>query len=148
MESVTLYYREGSSDKVYQASLEPQKEGWTVNFAYGRRGATLTSGTKTQQPVSLESATRIYQKLIQEKKSKGYSPGEDGTPYRGSSATDTGVRPQLLNAASATELSQLMVDDTFLLQEKLDGRRLLIRRLGDEVIGINRKGLSCGFRNR
>ena len=30
----TLYYREGSSDKVYQASIEPQGEGFIVNFAY------------------------------------------------------------------------------------------------------------------
>ena len=38
----TLYYREGSSDKVYQAAIEPAGSQFVVNFAYGRRGATLS----------------------------------------------------------------------------------------------------------
>ena len=33
---VTLYYREGSSDKVYQAAIEPAGDGFVVNFAYGQ----------------------------------------------------------------------------------------------------------------
>lgn len=32
---VTLYYREGSSDKVYQTAIEPAGDGFVVNFAYG-----------------------------------------------------------------------------------------------------------------
>ena len=32
-ESVTLYYREGSSDKVYQAAIEPAGSQFVVNFA-------------------------------------------------------------------------------------------------------------------
>ena len=48
---VSLYYREGGSDKVYQAAIEPKEGGYVVNFAYGRRGSTLTSGTKTSAPV-------------------------------------------------------------------------------------------------
>ena len=43
---ITLYYREGSSDKVYEAIIEPQGEGFVVNFAYGRRGSTMSTGTK------------------------------------------------------------------------------------------------------
>jgi bifunctional non-homologous end joining protein LigD len=35
MEQITLYYRQGSSDKVYQASIVPQDGGYVVNFAYG-----------------------------------------------------------------------------------------------------------------
>jgi hypothetical protein len=45
MEHTTLYYRQGSSDKVYQASLESVDGGYVVHFAYGRRGATLQTGT-------------------------------------------------------------------------------------------------------
>ena len=41
--NVTLYYREGSSDKVYQAAIVPAGELFVVNFAYGRRGSTLTT---------------------------------------------------------------------------------------------------------
>jgi len=38
MEQITLYYRQGSSDKVYQAGIVPQVGGHVVQFAYGRRG--------------------------------------------------------------------------------------------------------------
>ena len=81
MESITLYYRDGRSDKVYQASIEPKQSGFVVNFAYGRRGSTMNTGTKTQSPVSFEEAKKIHSKLIQEKLAKGYTQGESGTPY-------------------------------------------------------------------
>lgn len=47
MENITLYFRQGSSDKVYQAGIVPKDGGYVVHFAYGRRGATLTTGTTT-----------------------------------------------------------------------------------------------------
>ena len=98
-ERITLYYREGSSDKVYQASIEPQGDLFTVNFAYGRRGSTMTTSTKTQTPVDYDSAKSIYDKLVREKKAKGYTEGPDGTPYQHSEKEDrvTGFLPQLLN---------------------------------------------------
>jgi len=70
LERVTLYYREGSSDKVYQAAIEPKGNQFVVNFAYGRRGATLTTGTKTSSPVDYDTAKKIHAKLIGEKKAK------------------------------------------------------------------------------
>src|ERR1039457_3532182 len=81
-ETITLYYREGSSDKVYQASIEPVGELFVVNFAYGRRGSTLSSGTKNSSPVDYDMAKRTYDKLVREKMAKGYTPGPDGTPYQ------------------------------------------------------------------
>jgi bifunctional non-homologous end joining protein LigD len=76
--TVTLYYKEGSSDKVYQCSIEPAGNRFTVNFAYGRRGSTLNTGTKTNVPVSYEDAQCIFDKLVKEKKAKGYTEGESG----------------------------------------------------------------------
>lgn len=35
--SVSLYYRNGKSDKVYQAAVGPQGDGFIVTYAYGRR---------------------------------------------------------------------------------------------------------------
>src|SRR5438034_7784905 len=81
-ERMTLYYREGSSDKVYQASIEPQGELFVVNFAFGRRGSTLQTGIKTSEPVDFDSARKIYEKLIREKRAKGYTEGPEGTPYQ------------------------------------------------------------------
>ena len=45
---------------------------YLVNFRYGRRGARLKEGTKTAFPESLQSATRIFDKLVAEKRAKGY----------------------------------------------------------------------------
>jgi len=144
---VTLYYREGSSDKVYQASIEPQGEGFVVNFAYGRRGSTMNTGTKTQTPVDYDTATRIYTKLGNEKKAKGYTEGPEGTPYQHSSKEDrvTGLLPQLLNPIDEQEVKRLLKDPAFCLQEKFDGRRVLVRKAGAEIYGINRKGLLIGL---
>jgi predicted DNA-binding WGR domain protein len=78
-ERITLYYREGSSDKVYQASIEAQGAWFVVNFAYGRRGSTMYTGTKTQTPVDYHSAKYIYDKLVWEKKANGYTDGPGGS---------------------------------------------------------------------
>lgn len=72
---VSLAYKDGPSDKVYHAQLEPRGKGWVVNFQYGRRGASLQSGTKTQTPVEFTKANQIFDKLIAEKKAKGYTEG-------------------------------------------------------------------------
>jgi bifunctional non-homologous end joining protein LigD len=147
METITLYYRQGSSDKVYQASIEPKDGGCIVAFAYGRRGATLTTGAKTQSPVAYEEAKRIYDRLIAEKTAKGYTPGEDGTPYQHTERADatTGVLCQLLNPVAQDQVEKLIADPTYWMQEKFDGRRLLIQKDGDRIIGINRLGLAVAL---
>ncbi|HEY8899700.1 MAG TPA: WGR domain-containing protein [Chthoniobacterales bacterium] len=145
MSPTTLYYREGASDKVYQIALEERSTGWVVNFAYGRRGATLSTGSKTQYPVSYEQALKIHDRLVREKLAKGYTPGADATSYSGGSQEFTGVLPQLLNPVEEVELPQLLTDDSFVLQPKIDGRRLLIRKMGQSVTGINRRGIECGI---
>src|SRR5580704_13404975 len=109
----TLYYREGSSDKVYQAAIEPAGDMFVVNFAYGRRGTTLTTGTKTSSPVDYGAAKKIYAKLVGEKKAKGYSEGADGTPYRHTDKQASGILPQLLNPVEETEIKALFKDDEY-----------------------------------
>ena len=61
--TASLYYREGSSNKVYQAAIEPKDDGFIVTYAYGRRGNTLTTGTKTDVLVPLTTATRLFDKV-------------------------------------------------------------------------------------
>ena len=53
-EKVKLYHRQGGSDKVYHAAIEPNGAGFVVNFAYARRGGTLQTGTKTNSPVEAD----------------------------------------------------------------------------------------------
>ncbi len=38
MEQITLYFKQGGSDKIYQAAIEQRDGGCVVTFAYGRRG--------------------------------------------------------------------------------------------------------------
>ncbi len=147
MNHVTLYYREGSSDKVYQVSLEPSGDQFVVNFAFGRRGSTLQTGTKTSNPVDHETASRLFNQLVKEKQAKGYTPGQDGTPYAYTEQANqvAGIRPQLLNPIEAEEVARLVSDPEWCVQEKKDGRRLLLRRQGEKIASINRKGLLVGL---
>lgn len=143
MEQITLYFRQGSSDKVYQTAIEPNGGGYVVNFAYGRRGATLQTGTKTNTPVGYDEAKRIYDKLVAEKTAKGYTPGESGTPYAHTDKAHaaTGIMPMLLNPIDAEEGAILSTDPAWCIQEKFDGRRMLVRKHADGIDGINRTGL-------
>lgn len=142
--SISLHYREGASDKVYQAAVEPKDDGYIVTFAYGRRGNTLNTGTKTDVPLPLATALKAYERLVASKIAKGYKPDEQpATTYQqsGDEGRDTGIRCQLLNPIEKQEVSRLLIGRTHCLQEKHDGRRLMVRKSGDEITGINRRGL-------
>lgn len=146
-EKISLYYREGASDKEYHARIEPSGPGFIVTFAYGRRGSTLQTGTKTSAPVGFEEAKKIYDKLVKEKTSKGYTPGADGTPYQQTDKADraTGIVPQLLNPIDESDVEQYLTGDRWWMQEKFDGRRVLIRKQGPTVTAINRNGLTTNL---
>ncbi|MES2438566.1 MAG: WGR domain-containing protein [Verrucomicrobiota bacterium] len=142
--STSLHYREGSSDKVYQTAVEAKDDGYIVTFAYGRRGNTLTTGTKTDIPLPLATALKVYERLVASKVAKGYKPDhQPATNYQqtGDEGRDTGIRCQLLNPVEKSEVSRLLTGRTHCLQEKHDGRRLMVRKQGDEITGINRRGL-------
>ena len=141
-EQISLYYREGSSDKVYHANLDPKGDGWIVNFAFGRRGSTLQTGTKTSEPVAYDKAKKIYDKIVAEKMAKGYTPAAGGTPYVGTENAGkvSGLLPQLLNMIGDAELELLLNDSEHCGQEKFDGRHIMVRK-SNAVEGANKKGL-------
>lgn len=139
---ITLYYKEGNSDKVYHIQLNEFGGGYTVTFSYGRRGSAMKDGTKTVEPVALDKAEKIYVQLVAEKQAKGYTPGKDGTPFHGSSSMeDSEIRCQLLNELSELDTAGKLNDHHYCVQEKFDGERRLIKRVDGVVRGINRKGL-------
>jgi len=63
-----------TSDKLYNVFLkkQPLTNNWTVDFAYGRRGQTLLTGTKTNEAISFVKANAIFEKLVASKLKKGY----------------------------------------------------------------------------
>ena len=146
-ESVSLYFSDGRSDKEYHAQLAQKDAGYVVNFQYGRRGNSLTSGTKTPEPVDYAKAKKAFDALVKAKMKKGYSPGESGTPYEasGEESRFLGILPQLLNPIEEEALNNYLANPGYVMQEKFDGVRFLLKREGSEVTGINRKGLSVGF---
>jgi len=145
MKSIALYFSEGASDKEYHASVEARGSGYVVNFAYGRRGSTLMTGTKTQTPVSLVKANEIYDRLVAEKEGKGYRAMGGARPAV-SHVEDAGdesemlCKPQLLNEVQESEIHDLIWNDEYGMQEKKDGKRIGIDVNGGKVQGSNRKG--------
>ena len=139
----TLHYQDQRSNKVYQIGIESQNGGYVVNFAYGREGSTLNTGTKTTTPQSFDTAQKIYDRVVKEKLAKGYTQTAGGTGYVTGTQKQTGTRPQLLNPIDDAET--LLTDEAFCLQPKHDGKRLLLHKQGQTLTGINRRGLECGF---
>lgn len=144
----SLFYTSGGSDKEYHAQIEASGTGYVVNFQYGRRGGTLTEGTKTKAPVTLEKAEDAFEKLIKEKMAKGYTMDTGGQLYQ--AVTDkefTGILPQLLNEMDKAQVPVLIADDNWVVQEKQDGNRRMMDQSGESelVLSINRKGLRVGL---
>lgn len=147
MKSVSLYFKEGSSDKVYNVALQKEGDGYKVNFSYGRRGAALSVGTKTNTPVDEPSAIKIFDKLVKEKKSKGYQEENNVSSTQISTVdkVDSGIRCQLLNDITEEQVMELLSDDRYLMEEKHDGRRLEIQCLAGKIIGVNKKGFEIAL---
>lgn len=71
-------------------------------------------------------------------------PSEDNSNYvHISDQLNTGIHCQLLNPIEELELNGLIADENWWIQEKKDGKRMLIKK-DDKIIAINRKGLLVG----
>jgi len=148
MDNVTLRYTEGSSYKEYRASIEPKDGGYVVNFAYGRIGNVCNFGSKTPKPVSLDKAQKVFDALVNSKLEKGYQDvGGNGIKVVGNvdQKVQTGIKPQLLNVVDEEMVEKLIASPGYMAQEKKDGERRMIGKVGSTVTGINRKGQEVGL---
>lgn len=141
-QAISLFCTEGSSDKVYQVSLVQRDSGWVVEFAYGKRGQTLKTGTKTLSPVIFTEALKLFNKLVKEKTAKGYTEDQTGIAYTSSvhSHRVSGHLPQLPTAITSSELDGLLENDGWGMQQKRDGENRMLLIKDHHVQGINRKG--------
>jgi bifunctional non-homologous end joining protein LigD len=163
IDQISLFYKEGTSDKVYHLQIIQGDAGYVVNFQHGRRGGALQGGTKTKAAVSLAKARSVFEAIVKEKLGKGYEPGASTnsgvvTPNIALAATAaqpsivaaaaakkaaraSGVLPQLLNAVTQDEAGSYLDDPNWVMQQKFDGRRMLVKvGAKGEIAGINRKG--------
>jgi predicted DNA-binding WGR domain protein len=97
-----LYFQEDRSDKVYEVDLCQVGENlYSVNFRYGRRGANLKEGTKTDTAVSLPQAEKVFDKLVAEKVKKGYQEIASNAPSAPDSAPAATREAAILNCIAA-----------------------------------------------
>ena len=142
-QSSFLYFTGQGSDKVYQVHLRQKDDGWVVDYGNGRRGGTLATGTKTSSPVAFEAALKIYEKVVKEKTSKGYTPDQSGALYTSTDLAGriSGELPQLPTLILEDEVARYFDDAGWGLQEKADGENRILLIEGEAVRGTNRRGL-------
>jgi bifunctional non-homologous end joining protein LigD len=70
-ERAELYFRQGSSDKVYHLQLENVQGQWSVQAQWGRRGSALQSDVKVSS-TTYEEAKRVCDRILREKTGRGY----------------------------------------------------------------------------
>lgn len=155
IKAVSLFFQEGTSDKVYNATLVEEGPGlYTVRVEWGRRGSPLAKGAKAVK-VPLDKAEREMAKVLREKTGKGYQeiagdvkPAKVAPPVgQGSAArvaktgrARTGVAAQLLNAIDDERtLEKLLADGRVVAQQKLDGERVLVH-IAETCVATNRAG--------
>jgi bifunctional non-homologous end joining protein LigD len=150
IEKADLWYREGSSDKVYHATLEEIGSGYVVNFSYGRRGSALKNGSKTSSPTTLSEARKIYERLVSEKTSKGYQHNSNNSksaiPVVQAKSPTSYVQSVLLNPVEDHNTVAVLIDNNdWYAQPKLDGVRFLLEKNNNHMVGYNRKGIQIAI---
>lgn len=148
LDTISLYYKEGTSDKEYHlAVLGNDESGWQVQYRYGRRGSALKTAFKNKVPTDYVTAKSLYTDMLKKQLAQGYTPGEDGVPYSGTDKAGelSGLHPQLLNFIDEEMSKTLLNADSWIMQEKKDGVRCMIRKQGKVITASNKKGIVMGI---
>lgn len=148
--SVSLHFQQGGSDKVYQLSIEPTGGAFVVNFANGRRGSALASGTKTKSPVDYAEARKICNSKLREQVGKGYhavSGSHLGTGMAAEAIAtaerkSSGYVPQLANPIALKDVGAYICDPDWVFEQKHDGDRRMLIVSNGLASGSNRRGLT------
>lgn len=142
-ESITLFFRNDSSDKEYRIHLKERDAGWIVEIQFGKRGSNLRAALKTKDPLEFAAAKKAYDKILAEQLKDAYTPSETGRAYQDTPREKefTGVGLQLLNPIEEKDFDKCVKGDEWMLEEKFDGERLAMRLKDGVVEGINRSGI-------
>lgn len=150
MKNASFTCQENGSNKEYHIQMVESGSGFVINFQYGAIGSTLKPGTKTPGPVSEAEAEKLFAKLVKERLSKGYIQTGDAQASKFSADVviekkTHGIFPQLLNAIDEEDVDKYINDDDYLMQEKKDGERRMVKSINPSTesqtfIGLNKKG--------
>jgi bifunctional non-homologous end joining protein LigD len=152
LDRADLFYKEGTSDKVYHTTIEKSGSGYVVNYAYGRRGSALKTGSKTTSPLPESKAREVFQKLVMEKTAKGYQYISKAAGVFSQIPTVSGQVKKpvhqcvLLNAVDEQFAQGLINTNLWVMQPKLDGVRFLLSK-SNCIEAFNRKGIPCSCPN-
>ena len=162
VKNIQLFFQEGSSDKVYHATLVQEDDGtFSVDVEWGRRGSGLNRGRKAQK-VTRAVADKTFDKLVREKTNKGYEivaddvkpadvapPEGEGSASKGGAAQRKKLGPaaQLMNPIDDGDDDTFLQDDTWAAQQKLDGNRVLLHVTAERQFGTNRNGQETSVPN-
>src|ERR671938_658349 len=97
IEIVCLYYRDGTSDKVYEIHLTQEEDGYRFTGYIGRRGTKLVAQPKTPRPVPYRTARYIFDNLEASKLN------HRRTPYRIASRETPASENGATSAAETTK---------------------------------------------
>lgn len=138
-----LWSTKDGADKVYNAYLRGKSGGWVVDYANGKRGSGLATGTRTKEPLSYDAAFKLYNNLVKSKLKDGYTTIEGGEAYTSTDLADraTGLSVQLLTSIDEATCSLYLADDSYGAQLKENGERRPVLVEAGEVKGANRNGL-------
>lgn len=143
VDQFSLYLTEGSSDKEYHADLVKEQGGYRVLARYGRRGGTLKHEEKTNSPVDMDSARKIFADLKKAKTKKGYTSDESGAVYHGheNAGLASGERLSLLTKIDRVSLDGMIDDPDYFMQQKIDGERRAVKSDDKQIYGINKQNM-------
>jgi len=146
IETVTLENHEPGSNKFYTVKLESNDDTFAVGYVYGPIGTVLGTGYKVQG-VDQTTAKREYDKLIAKKMKDHYNPvnaaGPSAVPVI--DKVDSGIRAQLLNSIAESEAKKYINDPDWGMEQKFDGKHLLMNKSDSGVTAVNKKGFLCSF---
>ena len=149
---IRLTYTEGSSNKEYNISISAYDDGrHFVGYEYGAIGRALKKEYKNVDPLPLNEAIKLYDRLKNEKLKKGYQIDQEH--INGNALTDapapqpiiekkqTGLSPMLLNPIERADASHYQNNPEWCFQIKHDGERQIIHINEHGVKLSNRRGM-------
>lgn len=165
VERVLLHNDEPPSNKYYEMQLVRTEDGYVVNYRNWRAGTKGLSGTRTKKPLPFAEAKCLFDDIFREKTGEGryHVVERDVRQAGGSSAptltspvtaqvldpvasipllASTTYLPQLLNPITRGECEELIYNERFWAEQKVDGKRLLLGFTEERggIVASNRRG--------
>jgi bifunctional non-homologous end joining protein LigD len=152
VKATTLYHRSSGSDKIYRVAISKVAGGYLVDAWNGPREGSRTHRPQTPKPISLGDAEKMFAKLVEKKEKHRDTPYTVGPDLKESAtyvppenATGSIYLPQLLTALDDSETTvKLLRSENYVLEEKIDGERIIIVANSAGVVPYNRKGEVSG----